>query len=346
MPFTHDVLVLGHGLAGAAFVEECWRRGLHVAVFAQQRAGEASRVAAGVVNPVVLRRIVPSWRAHRMLRGSGPCYHDVEQREGRPILHPMAMAEVFANAQVVRQWLARERDTELDGLVRPGIRAGSPAPGILAEHGHGLVEQCAWLDVPLYLDLQAARLKHAGDLFSEAVTEEGIIPVQDGIRIRGCSAPWLVRCQGPYAQLPGLVLVKGETLTVRIPGLHLQGMVHRGVFILPLGDDRYRVGATFSWDHVWEGPTDEARSWLLERLRTLLVAPLRPTVEVLAHEAGVRPAAKDRRPILGRIAAHQAAFNGLGSRGALLAPWSAQHLAAHLFDSAPLDPEVDVARAF
>jgi hypothetical protein len=37
---------------------------------------------------------------------------------------------------------------------------------------------------------------------------------------------------------------------------------------------------------------------------------------------------------------HEALFNGLGSRGVLLAPWCSQHLADHLFRGMPLDAEV------
>jgi len=134
--------------------------------------------------------------------------------------------------------------------------------------------------------------------------------------------------------------VKGEGLTVRIPGLHLAKAVHRGVFVLPMGDDIYRVGATFAWDEVWSGPTEGARHLLLDRLQRLVDRE----VEVLDHWCGVRPASKDRRPILGRIGAHEAVFNGLGSRGVVLAPWCAQHLCDHLMDGAAIDPEVSVAR--
>jgi glycine/D-amino acid oxidase-like deaminating enzyme len=64
-----------------------------------------------------------------------------------------------------------------------------------------------------------------------------------------------------------------------------------------------------------------------------------------ARWSGVRPASRDRRPILGITGPRQAVFNGLGSRGVLLAPWSAAHLADHLFAGAALDPEVDLDRA-
>jgi glycine/D-amino acid oxidase-like deaminating enzyme len=134
--------------------------------------------------------------------------------------------------------------------------------------------------------------------------------------------------------------VRGEGLTVRVQSLRLKSVVHRGVFIIPLGDDRYRVGATFAWDNVWSGPTDEARRWLLDKLDRIVSRP----VEVEEHWAGVRPASRDRRPVLGRLSTCVAVLNGLGSRGVLLAPWSAQHLVSHLFDGTALDQEVDVQR--
>jgi glycine/D-amino acid oxidase-like deaminating enzyme len=129
--------------------------------------------------------------------------------------------------------------------------------------------------------------------------------------------------------------VKGEVLTVRIPGLRSGAAVHRGAFLLPIGDDLFRLGATFSWDDVWSGPTAQAKEELLARLARMTLLP----AEVVDHRTGVRPASKDRRPILGPDI-----LNGLGSRGVLLAPWCAMHLVEHLLEGKKLDPEVDAAR--
>ena len=107
-----------------------------------------------------------------------------------------------------------------------------------------------------------------------------------------------------------------------------------------MGDDVYRVGSTFAWDDVWSGPTDEGKRHLLDRLHRLWSGP----IEVLDHWAGVRPASKDRRPIMGRTGPHEAVLSGFGARGGLLAPWCAAHLADHLLNGKPLDPEVDVQR--
>jgi len=338
-----DVLIVGRGIAGAVLAEELRSRGLRVHVFDAPRPGRASRVAAGVVNPVVLRRDVPSWRAAELLPLAAGFYTALGERYGRRFWHPAELVKLFPTPKEAEQWerALREPGTApfIDRRSQPELEA---AP-VNAPNGHGTVTQAAWLDIPALLDAQRAVLLEEGALTERIVGQDGVMEVDEGVRIGERCAPLLIRCDGAFGAVPGLVPVKGEGLTVRIPGLHLTRLVHRGVFLLPtpvLGDDVYRVGATFKWHDVWADRTDEARAWLLEKVARITSAE----VDVLDHWFGVRPASKDRRPIMGRTAAHQAVLNGLGSRGVLLAPWCARHLAAHLFDGSPLDPDVDVGR--
>jgi glycine/D-amino acid oxidase-like deaminating enzyme len=341
--FTDDVLILGHGIAGAVLAETLRLRGLKVHVFDRKRAGNASMAAAGVVNPVVLRRDVPSWRAAELLPIAQAFYTAMEQDRGASFWHPIELVKLFPSPKEAEQWQRAMRDPGTAPFVSQEPQPEIDAAAVLAPHGHGTVTQAAWLDVPAMLDAQREALLKDAALSEIDITQGDITCEADRVRIGDRSARWLVRCEGSFSEVHGLVPVKGEGLTVRIPGLRLTCMLHRGVFLLPtptLGDDVYRVGATFKWDDVWEGPTDEGRRWLLERIMRITSLP----VEVLDHWSGVRPASRDRRPVLGVTAPQQAVFNGLGSRGVLLAPWCAAHLADHLFAGAVLDPEVDVAR--
>jgi glycine oxidase len=283
---------------------------------------------------------VPSWRAHEVLPLARAHYTAIGQREGGTFWHDMPLDTVIANADAARQWSLRQHAPELAPFVRAGTDPRPPAEGILPGHGMVRVQACGWLDVGALLDTQQQRLHSNGDWSGTAEVRTGPCGVQAG----PFTAPLLVRCEGAFAAVSGLVPVKGETLLLRIPGLGLSHIMHRGVFLLPLGGDLYRVGATFKWTDVWEGPTDEGRRWLLDKLAAVLAPEVLARAEVLEQASGVRPTSRDRRPILGRTAPHEAVFNGLGSRGVLLAPWCARHLAAHLFDGAPLDPEVDAAR--
>jgi glycine oxidase len=339
--FTHDVIILGQGLAGAVLFHKLHSRGLNVHAFDVPQNGSASSVAAGLVNPIALRRDVPTWRAHEMLAASTPAYEAIGERLGEKIWHPMPLVKIFPTPAETAQWQRAMQmpDTapflSLDGadlLQRNRI----PAP-----HGHGMVNDCGWLDMRAFIVAHRQWLSDNGRLTSGSVDAAAITDVKNGVAIGAISAPLIIHCSGSFMEAPGLVPVKGEVLTVRIPGLELTGIIHRGVFLMPLGNEHFRVGSTYEWKDVRTGPTAQAQEFLLERLKIMLPDH---EVHVVDHLAGVRPTSKDRRPILGMLRPHHAIFNGLGSRGAMLAPWCADHLIGHLFEGVHLVPEVGAAR--
>lgn len=337
---THDVIVLGQGLAGTVLSTTLRQRGLRVAVFDVPLEGRASEVAAGLVNPVALRRTVLSWRASELLAIAGAFYRDLGLLHDQGFWHPMPLVAVFPTAQEAGIWQLRTREEETRRFVRMDTIVDPVLDALAQPYGRGIIDRCAWVDVKALLAAHRIELRNDHALYEERVAPEDIVRGPDEIRVRDVAAPLMVHCAGPFANVPGIVPVKGEGLTVRIPGLVLDRIIHRGVFVLPIGGDVYRVGATFAWNEVWSGPSEEARTYLLDRLERLVERE----VEVLEHWAGVRPASKDRRPIIGRTGPREAVFNGLGSRGVLLAPWCAQHLCDHLFDGTALDAAVDPKR--
>jgi len=338
--FTHDVLIIGQGLAGVVLSETLNARGLRVMVFDAPLEGRASAVAAGMVNPLVFRRTLLSWRASEMLAIAGAFYRDLQLEYEATLWHPLPLIELFPTAQEAGIWQLRMKDPEMERFLGLGTSSDPAIQAMQQPYGHGEVKRCAWLDVRAMLAIHRKRALASGSLAETKVEEGDIVRSPDGVEVHGRSAPLLVHCAGPFSNGAGMVPVRGEGLTVHIPGMNLTSMLHRGVFVIPIGNDLYRVGSTFAWDDVWSGATAEARRWLLQQLERSIPHQ----VEVIDQWVGVRPASRDRRPILGRIGLHEAVFNGLGSRGVLLAPWSAQHLADHLLKGTPLDPEVDPAR--
>lgn len=338
--FTHDVLVIGQGLAGTVLSETLAQRGRRVMMFDVPLPGRASQVAAGLVNPIALRRTVLTWRASEMLAIAGAFYRELGLQYDTVLWHPTPMAVLFPTAQEAGIWQLRLKDREMSRLLRMDVPGDPMLDGLPQPYGRGIIDRCAWVDVAALLAAHRRQALAAGELEERRIGPSDIRQLPGGVEVHGRTAPLVVHCGGPFAAADGLVPVKGEGLTVRIRGLHLDKVVHRGVFVLPIGDELYRVGSTFAWNDVWSGPSEEARRYLLDRLQRLVERD----VEVLDHWCGVRPASKDRRPILGRTGPHEAVFNGLGSRGVILAPWCAQHLCDHLFEGLPLDPEVDPAR--
>ena len=135
---------------------------------------------------------------------------------------------------------------------------------------------------------------------------------------------------------------KGEALMIRLPGAAgIRQMLKRSITIVPLEGDLFWAGGTYSWDLSQPLRTEQAYRELCVHLDGMLETPY----EVVGHLAGIRPAVRTRRPLLGAHPSQQNLFifNGMGTKGASLTPWCALHMRDHLLEGKALDGEVDIA---
>jgi glycine/D-amino acid oxidase-like deaminating enzyme len=131
-------------------------------------------------------------------------------------------------------------------------------------------------------------------------------------------------------------------LDLKIENLEIDAIVNFGQFLLPYGDEKFRLGATYDWNEVPDVPTEEAREFLLFELK----ARLNNDIIVESHKTGYRPTTRDRRPIIGFSKGNEllGVFGGLGSKGVLLAPYFAKLFTAVLTEGVPVPKEVNAAR--
>jgi len=111
---------------------------------------------------------------------------------------------------------------------------------------------------------------------------------------------------------------------------------------MPIGDNHYKVGATFNHVDKTSIPSIEGREELVAKLKKVLAVPY----TIVDQAAGIRPAVKDRRPMVGIHPQFNnlAILNGLGTRGVMIAPTVAKQLFNHLENNGLLDPETDIKR--
>jgi glycine/D-amino acid oxidase-like deaminating enzyme len=119
-------------------------------------------------------------------------------------------------------------------------------------------------------------------------------------------------------------------------------VINKGVFVLPLGDNKYRVGATYEWNELNELTTEKGKADLIEKLKKILKVPF----EIIEHDAGIRPTVNDRRPLIGLHPEHPAVgvFNGMGTKAVMIAPYFAKQFVDFLENKNTLDPEVSIER--
>jgi glycine/D-amino acid oxidase-like deaminating enzyme len=137
---------------------------------------------------------------------------------------------------------------------------------------------------------------------------------------------------------------KGEVLTVRSEKLPENESLNRKCFNLPQGEKQFKIGSTIDWNNTSLATTEEGKAEILNNLSTIIDEE----VEVLGHQAGIRPGSKDRRPFIGTHPEfpNYHVFNGLGSKGYMLCPLLSKEFADWLLDGKELDSEVRIERYY
>ncbi len=322
-----DVAVLGGGLAGTTLAWQLHARGVRFRLYDRGEVAHphsASRVAAGLLTPVTGQRPALSWRFDELAPVAWAFYARVEALTGAKFFHPGPMVRLFHTPEE-RVLMTERAATRFAGHVEVTDEPLDPA-AFAMPHGGAVMQHAARLDVPEYL-----RASHAFFARHDAYEQAEVAVTTDIAATLG--AKRVAFCQG-YALnplFPGVKFdaSKGEILALRIPGLTEDRTVNRhGQWLTRVGPEAYRAGSTYDRAALDDTPTPAGRARILEALTRSLRLP----VEVTDHVAAVRPIIDDSRPLVMTHPDNPAwsYFNGLGSKGALTAPFFAAMLAGHL----------------
>ncbi|MBK1882405.1 FAD-binding oxidoreductase [Luteolibacter pohnpeiensis] len=308
--------IVGQGLAGTCLAWHFWQRGIEFKLL-DHGTGGASRVAAGLLNPVTGKNFEPSWRIDEFLPEAVEFYRAIEQKLGRKLWYPMPVLRL---ASADKEWRKIEGKLGED-RVSPWVDSVVEAPegfvGAVQVKGGGRFDTRTFVE--------ASRNFFAGhDLFTDAT--------------RRC----VVWCEGAAGLIQGKYgahrCAKGEILTVRAN--HWDGSrikVGGGGWLVPVGPGLFKSGATYEWDDLDETPTAKGREFV-ERILHRLGGT---DYEIIAHDAGIRPILRRSEPLIGPVGENEWMFNGLGSKGSLYAPGVARRLASWLIDGIEPDTELD-----
>jgi glycine/D-amino acid oxidase-like deaminating enzyme len=314
--------IIGHGLAGAILAETASRRGFSVRV-CDDGGPASSRVAAGLYTPLTGQRLIPSWRLEDALPVVNSFYPDLEKRLGASFFHPLPTCRIFQSAKQRNEWQTRGDSAFTREMKVAHLPFDAPFAGLRIDGG-------GWVDLPVMLDaLKARRIQQ--DEWDKHPKADIIL------HATGAKA-----AEHPLWQDVGWRNAHGDVLTVRIPDLPSDHIYSFGKFLLPLGGDLFRCGATYTWNEKSPAPRTSGRKELEEHLSDILQIPF----EVVDHQAGIRPVALARVPVAGPHPEqpNQWIFNGFGSKGVLYAPWMAERLLDFITHNNPLPKETIAKR--
>lgn len=345
-----DYLIIGQGIAGTVLSYTLLKRGKKVLVVDSQSFANSSKAAAGIFNPITGKRLVKTWQADLLFPYIKSFYQDLEKELKCQFLHLTPIYRPFLTIEEQNSWISQTASPQLRAYTNTQISAADYKDFVDVNFGGMEIKQAGYVDIKVMLQNYATYLGEKQLYRQEVFSYEDIVLQEDKVCWHDIEAKKVLFCEGVYGQdnpffhwLP-FKPVKGEVLVVSIPGLKTEKIINRGVFVLPVGNGLFKVGSTYYWrDLTWE-PSREGREELLEKLRELIKLPF----EVVAHEAGIRPASADRRPFIGLHPEHKTLgiFNGLGSKGTSVAPYYAQHFFEHLDTGKELEAEVHINRYF
>ena len=341
-----DYIVVGLGIAGICFCEELEKHNKSFITIDSGQEGATAK-SGGVFNPTVLKRFNAAWNASEFYPVAITFYQKLSEKLNLEIFKEMSILRIFRSVEEQNNWSVASDKRELQQFLSSRFLQNNN-PSIQASLGFGEVLGTARINTTSLLTAYRSYLKGDDKLLLEEFRFEKMQIELNKVIYGNISTDKVVFCDGsaairnPFFPTNGIIPNKGEYLVIKAPELNLKVLLKGSLYVIPLGDSLYKVGATFGSDDFSTNPTVEAREEIISKLKTMISCPF----EVVRHTVGIRPTTRDRKPLLGSRPENSqlAFFNGLGSRGFTMAPLLSEILYKNISMGNPVPPEMDINR--
>ncbi len=326
--------VIGFGLSGAVISWQLYFNEIDFKVF-DTCENHSTRTAAGLVNPMVFKRLTKSWKADDFLPFASKFYKKIEEVLGQSLLSNRPILRIISTIEEENNWSSKCGDERFDTYINQ--IENIQIKGIDTPHGVGRVNTIGNLNTKQFLDLSKEFFKQQGVQFVDKAFD--YYEVNDADVYVFCEG-FEVRNNFFFNYLP-MKPTQGETLTIKTSDLDFEEILNKNMFVLPLGDGLFKVGATYNWE-LTETDVLVGKQELVEKLAAFADFEY----EIIDHESGIRPTVMDRRPLIGAHPENKNLFifNGMGTKGVMIAPFYADQFIDYLGEKTELDSEVDIKR--
>ncbi len=341
-----DYLIVGSGIAGICFAETALQNSKSFLVV-DDFSSSSSKIAGGLYNPVILKRFSEVWQAKSQLDYGLPFYATIEERIKTKFDFKIPIYRKFASIEEQNNWFQAADKPNLAPFLSTNI-IHREYQSITSKFGFGEVLQTGYVDTALLITAYTDFLIQNNFFVNETFDYNAIQFEENFVAYKDIQAKHIIFAEGfglhqnPYFNHLPLDGTKGELLIIKAPNLNLDVVLKSSIFILPIGNDLFKVGATYNWEDKTDTPTEEGKQELIDNLKEIIECDF----EVIEHFAGVRPTVKDRRPLVGAHSEHQNLhiLNGLGTRGVMLGPSLAKALFDNIEHQIVLDNQIDIKR--
>ncbi len=341
-----DYIIVGLGLAGLSIAHELEKQNKTFLIF-DTPSSSASKIAGGVINPLILKRFTKAWKADEFIPTATSFYQSLEKELAQSFFQQFPIYRKIKSVREQNDWFVAADKPDLKLFMEAKLQRLESLP---SPFHYGKVKHTGFVNTEKLLIAYQKKLEAEGKLITTHFDYSQLIIGDDEITYQKYHAQKIIFCEGanllqnPFFKWLPLIGNKGEYLIVKIPSLTLNVILKTAIALIPLGNQLYKFGATYSREYTTNLPEAEARRFLLQKLEEIIDCPY----TIIETQVGIRPTVLDRRPLLGQHPQHKnvLVYNGLGSHGVMMAPTLAQWLLNYDLKQQDLPKEVNIKRYF
>ncbi len=345
-----DFLIVGRGLAATVLMHRFHQQHISFKTIGNEHLSSCSKIAAGIWNPIVFKRLTKSWLAEELIKELNIFYSTCELTLEKKVITPRPILKPFTEEQEKTLWLKKSKN-ELDSFLDSEIYSSTKneLQHCNINNQYSVVKQAGNLNMDVFLNASSYFFKQ--QIVTEIFEHKELQVLANKIIYKGIEAKNILFCEGflvnqnPFFNWIPLKPVKGEILDIECEWLQLKNSIlNKNGFLMDTEKNTYKFGATYNWDDLTQSPSDKGLTELETKLKQLISCQY----TITAHKAGIRPASLDRRPIIGAHPKYQHlfVFNGLGTKGVMLAPFFSKNFVNFYLQKEDIASEVNIKRFY
>jgi len=342
-----NILIIGGGVAGCSLAWQLTKKGARVNLL-DKKENHSSFVAAGMINPIVFRRMNLSWRVHEFLPEAKKYYSELEKETGGTFFTPLIIRRFFASEQERNFWIKKQGEEEYMDFLTHQKSFEIFVEKSRNKWGSGIVKNGFRVDANMCMN-QLHELLISKKILTYKRFDDSKFRISER-EYKGRKYDAVVFCCGseqdtlPYFHKVKIEHTKGQIISIGSEELNENECWNKKGFLLPVGNQKFKVGATIERGIKNVENTEQA----LQELQGVIENMSEAKYEVEGQVAGIRPTVYDRRPVMGEHPDKKGLyiFNGLGTKGYLLAPLLSLEMTNHILYKDQINKECCVSRFY
>ncbi|HEX6181994.1 MAG TPA: FAD-dependent oxidoreductase, partial [Chitinophagaceae bacterium] len=316
-----DFLIVGQGLSGSFLSWYLLRSGASFIVVDENKSNTASRVAAGLINPVTGRRLVRSWMIEELMPFAWNAYDEIGSELSINCIRETKLQQFFI-APDMQDAFNKKLLEKPKYLLPPSQENWNKFFGY--PFGWGTVAPCYIVNTRSLLHAYRAAIESREEFLQEKFDVTQLQVHTGHIQYKDIKASKVIFCDGaagfdnPWFNKLPYSPNKGEALLVHIPGLPADHIYKFRHTLIPVdaAASLFWFGSSYEWTYTDDLPSENFYKHAESELKRFLKLPF----TITDHEAAVRAANVERRPFVG-LHPHQpqiGILNGMGTKGCSL----------------------------